>query len=65
VLVQTEVRHQLLELPILVLKLLKPAQFAYAKTTIKLLPAVKRLLRNPIRRSTSATGVPVSACFNA
>lgn len=25
----------------------KPAQFVYAKTTIKLLPAVKRLLRNP------------------
>jgi hypothetical protein len=47
VLVQTEVRHQLLELPMLVLKLLKPAQFAYAKTTIKLLPAEKRLLRNP------------------
>jgi hypothetical protein len=37
VLVQTQVRYQLLKLPILVLKLFKQGQFSYVKTTIKLL----------------------------
>ena len=65
VLVQAQVRDQLLELAVLVLELLQPPQLADAEPAVHLLPAVERLLRNPIRRITSATGVPVSACFNA
>ena len=64
-LVEAEVGDQLLQLPVLVLQLLQPTQFARPKPAVELLPAVKRLLRIPIRRSTSATGVPVSACFSA
>ena len=38
---------QQLALPVLVLKLLEPAQFAHPKPAVERLPAVKHLLRNP------------------
>src|SRR4051812_19546320 len=46
-LVQAEVGDQLLQLAVLVLELLQPSQLPGAKPAVKLLPAVKRLLRNP------------------
>ncbi len=64
-LVQTQVRDQLLELAVLLLEQLQAPYLADAEAAINLLPAVERLLRDPIRRITSATGVPVSACFSA
>jgi hypothetical protein len=65
VFVQTQVRNQLFQLSVFVLKLLQAPQFTNPETAVRLLPAVERLLRNPICRMTSATGVPVSACFSA
>ncbi len=65
VLVQAQARDQPLELAVLLLEQLPEPQFAKAKTAITLLQAIERLFRIPIRRITSATGVPVSACFIA
>jgi len=65
VFVQTQVGNQLLQLPVLILELLQAPQFADTQTAVHLLPTVERLLRIPIRRMTSATGVPVSACISA
>jgi hypothetical protein len=64
-LVQAEISNQSFELPVLVLQLLEPSQLTNTQPAVKLLPAVKRLLRNPHPAITSATGVPVSACFIA
>ena len=63
-LVRTQVRDELPQLAVLILELLDPPQLADPQPAIHLLPAVERLLRHPIRRMTSATGVPVSACFS-
>jgi len=65
VFVETQVGNKLFQLSILVLKRLQASQLANAETTVHLLPTVKRLLRDPYSRMTSATGVPVSACFGA
>jgi hypothetical protein len=63
--IEAEIGDKLRELAVLVLELLQPTQLAGAEPAIQLPPAVERLLRNPLRRMTSATGVPVSACFSA
>jgi hypothetical protein len=65
VLVQAEVSNQSLELPILILQLLETPQLANAQPAVQLLPPVKVCSEIPIRRITSATGAPVSACFIA
>jgi len=65
VLVQAQVGDQLFQLPVLVLELLHPPQLADTQPAVHLLPAIERLLGNPDPAVTSATGVPVSACFNA
>jgi hypothetical protein len=57
-LVEAEVRNQPFQLPVLILELLQTPQLANPKPAVHLLPAVKRLLEIPIRRMTSATGVP-------
>ena len=64
-LVQAEIGDQLLQLAVLVLELLQPTQLAGPETAIELLPPVNVCSEIPIRRMTSATGVPVSACFKA
>lgn len=64
-LVEAEVGDQLLQLAVLLLEPLQTPQLADTEPTVHLLPAAERLLGNPIRRITSATGVPVSACFSA
>lgn len=46
-LVQAQVRNELLQLAVLVLELLHPPKLAYAKPAIHLLPAVEGLLRIP------------------
>jgi hypothetical protein len=64
-LVEAEVRNQPVQLPVLILELLQAPQLANPEPAVHLLPAVERLLEIPIRRMTSATGVPVSAYFSA
>lgn len=64
-LVETEVCDQLLELAVLLLEQLQSAQLADAEPGVQRLPPVESLLRNPYRRMTSATDVPVSACLSA
>ena len=58
VLVEAQIGHKLLQLPVLVLKLLETTELDRPKLAEEFLPTVERLLRDPIRRSTSATGVP-------
>ena len=46
-LVQAEVRDQLFQLPVFILKLLQTPQLADAKTAVHLLLTIECLLRNP------------------
>jgi len=65
VLVEAEIGDELLELAVLLLELPQTPQLARPKPAVELLPAIKLCSDTPIRRSTSATAVPVSACFSA
>lgn len=65
VFVQAQIGDQLLQVVVLVLELLQPPQLAHAQPAIELLSAIECCSEIPIRRITSATAVPVSACFNA
>lgn len=47
VFVETEVRNQLLQLTVFMLKLLQTPQLSDAQTAVYLLPTIVRLLRNP------------------
>lgn len=45
VLIQTEVRNQLFQLPVFIFKLLQTPQLSDAQTAVYLLPTIERLLR--------------------
>jgi hypothetical protein len=49
---------------VLVLQLLHLPDLVGVQPNVLLLPAVKRLLTDPTFRISSATGTPISACFN-
>src|SRR5262245_2194751 len=63
-LVQAQLRDQPLEPSVLLLQLLELTHLVGLKPGVLLLPAIERLLRDPTRRITSATGRPSSACFS-
>ena len=62
--VQAQVRHQSLQLRVLVPQLTELPQFAQSKTGILLLPQIERLLAMPCWRQTSTTLSPDSASRN-
>jgi hypothetical protein len=55
--------HQLLQSSVFFLELFQLPNLIHLQPYVLLLPAVERLLANPSRRHTSATGTPTSACF--
>jgi len=67
VFVQAQVGNQLFQLSVLILELLQAPQFADTQTADRRTPSSngRTSALKSIRRIASATGVPVSACFNA
>lgn len=61
--IQRQLSYQFLQPAVLVLQLLQLADLVDLQPSELLLPAVERLFADPTRRISSATGIPISACF--
>lgn len=59
---QTQVRHQTLELGILLLQLLQLADLGRPQFAVLLIPVTKCLCRDPSLRNMPATETPIPCC---
>jgi hypothetical protein len=65
ILVQTQIRYQLLQPRVLIAQMLDLFRFAHIHVAVLRLPGIDRVFETPYSRATSSTVRPASTCFGA